>query len=250
VNLFRPELRTFAFSFTSTFPLQSHSGSGRSTAYSASAGVGARRNRGRGELRVDLAKRRLYLRSEAKNVSAGIPEVESRVIFRGDRGRLYARTKIHTDGFEQCWSVRTVEAVPAPRGGSQPNPFMRGKYAGRGFSVPGSTDKQAHKYVFHLNQRKRVTLFVDEDETLPSLVAMNLDDLGRDVTAGILIHDWSTDPIDDGWFEPSNDWKCEDLQFLEYAEHIAEWDLVRVFFPVEPVPPPAETEAPRRLLEV
>merc|ERR1719436_692408 len=101
-------------------------------------GFGAfRRHRGGGELRVDLAKRRLYLRSEAKNVSAGIPQVESRVIFRGDRGRLYARTKMDSDDFEQCWSVRTVEAVPAPKGGVQPNPFARGRLAGKGFSVPG-----------------------------------------------------------------------------------------------------------------
>merc|ERR1712060_277347 len=99
------------------------------------------------------------------------------------------------------------------------------------------------KYDFYLNQRKRVELFVDQDM---ALAAMNLDDLSRDVTAGIIIHDWSTEQIDDGWFEPSNDWKCEDLQFLEYAEHIAEWDLIRVFFPVEPMPP-YKDEPARRL---
>lgn len=203
---------------------------------------------------MDLAKRRLYLRSEATNVSAGIPRVESRVIFRGDRGRLYARTKMDDEGFEQCWSVRTVEAVPEPHGGVQPNPFSRGQLAGKGFSVPGAAGERAEKYVFYLNQRKRVELFVDEQL---KLAAMNLDDLNRDVSAGILVRDWSTAPIDVGWFEPSNDWKCEDLQFLEYAEYIAEWDLIRVFFPVEPVPlaapAPAQAPAPkasRRLVEV
>lgn len=111
--------------------------------------------------------------------------------------------------------------------------------------MPGvDSSVQADKYVFYLNQRKRVELFVDQEM---ALAAMNLDDLGRDVSAGIVVHDWSTEPIDDGWFEPSNDWKFEDLQFLEFAQHIAEWDLIRVFFPVEPML--ASKEA-RRLLSV
>lgn len=231
VNIFGPELRSFAFSFASTYPSQGRSRSS-GVAYGSSSSPRTR-NHGSGELRVDLANRRLYLRSEAINVSAGIPRVESRVIFRGDRGRLYARTKMENEGMEQCWSVRTVEAVPPPHGGVQPNPFSRGQLAGKGFSVPGAAGEQAEKYVFYLNQRKRVELFVDEQL---ALAAMNLDDLNRDVSAGILVRDWSTAPIDVGWFEPSDDWKCEDLQFLEYAEHIAEWDLIRVFFPVEPVP--------------
>jgi len=250
VNIFGPELRTFAFSFSSTYPSQGRRGGGHTgVAYGSSAGLRTR-NHGSGELRVDLANRRLYLRSEATNVSAGIPRVESRVIFRGDRGRLYARTKMDDEGFEQCWSVRTVEAVPPPHGGVQPNPFSRGQLAGKGFSVPGATDERAEKYVFYLNQRKRVELFVDDRL---ALAAMNLDDLNRDVSAGILVRDWSTAPIDDGWFEPSNDWKCEDLQFLEYAEYIAEWDLIRVFFPVEPVPASMPDKAPetnRRLFEI
>merc|ERR1711862_329180 len=100
-------------------------------------------------------------------------------------------------------------------GGEQPNPFARGKLAGKHFSVPDENIKWADKYVFYLNQRKRVELMVHEQKTL---AAINLDDLSRDVSAGITVHDWSTGPIDDGWFEPSNDWKCEDLQFLEYAE--------------------------------
>merc|ERR1711879_545911 len=105
---------------------------------------------------------------------------------------------------------------------------------GKGFSVPGGgTGEPVEKYVFYLNQKKRVELFVDEQSTLQ---AINLDDLHRDVSAGILIHDWSTAPIDDGWFEPSNDWKCEDLEFLEYIEQVADWDLIRVFFPVQPMP--------------
>jgi len=236
VDLFGPELQNFAFSFSSTYPLQGRAAGGNSALRP--------QNRGSGELRVDLAKRRLYLRSEAKNVSAGIPQVESRVIFRGDRGRLYARTKMDAEDFEQCWSVRTVEAVPAPIGGAQPNPFARGTLAGRGFSLPGGEGKHAAKYSFYLNQKKRVELFVDDSNVL---AAMNLDDLDRDLSAGIIIDKWSTAPIDDGWFEPSADWKCEDLQFLEYAEQIAEWDLIRVFFPVEPVP---LNEEGRRLLRV
>jgi len=244
VNIFGEDLQTFAFSFTSTFPSQGHPGA--LVAYGAPVGLRTR-NHGFGEMRVDLAKRRLYLRSEAANVSAGIPRVESRVIFRGDRGRLYARTKMDDFDFETCWSVGTVEAVPVPRGGMQPNPFRRAKLAGKGFNVPAreGLTQLTDKYVFFLNQRKRVELFVDSEH---SLAAMRLDDLSRDVSAGIQVHDWTTDPIDDGWFEPSNDWKCEDLQFLEYAEYIAEWDIIRVFFPVEPMSPP-EPEATWRTPE-
>merc|ERR1712176_1099475 len=124
VDIFGSELKTFAFSFTSKYPLQEGRGA-KELMGSAPPGYHARQNHGSGELRVDLAKRRLFLRSEAKNVSAGIPQVESRVIFRGDRNRLYARTKMEEGNFEQCWSVRTAEAVPAPQGGAQPNPFSR-----------------------------------------------------------------------------------------------------------------------------
>jgi len=250
VNIFGPELRTFAFSFSSTYPSQGgQRGAGGGLSPGPSAGLSMRKH-GSGELRVDLSNRRLYLRSEATNVSAGIPRVESRVIFRGDRGRLYARTKIDSEDFEQCWSVKTTEAISQPQGGAQPNPFSHGKLAGKGFSVPGAAGGRADKYVFYLNQRKRVELFVDEQL---ALAGMKLDDLNRDVSAGILVHDWSTAPIDDGWFEPDNDWRCEDLQFLEYAEYIAEWDLIRVFFPVQPVPLTLAPEVPntqRRLVEV
>merc|ERR1711920_260241 len=141
----------------------------------------------------------------------GIPQVESRVIFRGDRGRLYARTKLlEYGGFEQCWSVNTIQAVPAPRGEAIPNPFAKGKLAGRDFSVPGG-DGRAAKYVFYLNQQKRVELFINN---AMSLAAINLDDLIRDRSAGVVVEDWSTAPVDDAWFEPTNDWKCEDLRFL------------------------------------
>lgn len=93
-----------------------------------------------------------------------------------------------------------------------------------------------------------------------SLVAINVDDLSRDLSAGIFVTGWSTDPIDDAWFEPSADWKCEGQQFLDYAEQLAEWDIIRMFFPVEPVPlldepvpgpvPAAQGSSSRRLWSV
>merc|ERR1719362_1453034 len=109
VSIFSPNLKAFAFSFASS---------------RKSLGPGARTATqhpdegppGRGELRVDLARQQLYLRSEG-NFSRGLPQVESRVILRGDRGRLYARTRIESQDFEQCWSVRTTEAEGAPQDG-------------------------------------------------------------------------------------------------------------------------------------
>jgi len=232
-DIFGPELRAFSFSFSSTFPVQGHPIDSGMSVGGLGQAAGAHRNHGAGEVRVDLARRRLFLRSEASDVSAGLPQVESRVIFRGDLERLYARTRVPADGFDQCWSVRTVEAVPAPRGGSQSNPFARGRLVGKNFSVPGAPNKVANKYAFSLNPRKRAEIFVD---SLSQLRAINLDDLHNDRTAGIIVHDWTTQQIDDAWFDPSDEWKCKDLQFLHYAEHIADWDLIRFFFPVERSP--------------
>jgi len=223
VSIFGPELQMFGFAFVSRLPSRTSGAAGTPRATAADR---AAVHSGSGELRVDLTKQRLYMRSQAENVSAGIRHVESRVIFRGDRGRLYARTKVDSEDFEQCWSVRTVEAVPPPDGGVLPNPFSRGKLAGR--SVHGG--KEAERYSFYLDPQKRVELTIDKQL---GLTAMSLDDSSRRLSVGIDVQGWSTAPIDDGWFEPSNDWRCEDLQFLEYAEQIAEWDLIRVFFPVE-----------------
>jgi len=228
VDIFGPQLRTFSFSYSSTFPVQGHPvDSGMSA-----AGLGqapTHRNHGAGEVRVDLARRRMFLRSEARDISPGLPQVESRVIFRGDLGRLYARTTVGADGFDQCWSVRTAEAVPPPRGGSQPNPFTRGRLVGQNLAVPGATNKVANKYSFSLNERKRAEIYVDGSSELR---AINVDDLHNDRTASVLVHDWSTQKIDDAWFDPSEEWKCEELQFLHYADFIADWDLIQFFFPV------------------
>lgn len=226
VDILGPDLKTFAFSYASMFPLQGIPGSpGGISGPGAPLGSGLR-NRGTGEVRADLARRRLYLRSKAINVSAGIPEAESRVIFRGDRGRLYVYSRLGDD-FEECWSVNTVEAVPAPAGGEQPNPFQRGKSVAEHFSVPGLEGSPAQKYVFDLNPNKRVQFFVEES----TLVAINIDDLRLGVSAGVLIHDWSTAPIAEEWFQPNEEFHCEDMVFDEEAERLADWDLIQVFFP-------------------
>merc|ERR1712039_667686 len=110
-------------------------------------------------MRVDLSARRLYIHSKAKDVSAGIREVDSRVIYRGDRGRLYARTTIDDEDFEQCWSVH----IEDHREDAQPNPFTRGKLSRRGVasSVPGDS-RTFHEYLIRISERKEVGLRVDE----------------------------------------------------------------------------------------
>merc|ERR1712048_479398 len=166
----------------------------------------------------------------ASNISTGIPEVESQVIYRGDYGRLYTRIGIESQDVDLCWKVRTAEEAPKPIRDAMPNPFARSKLAGRGFKVPGTKDKLAEKYVFWLNKRKRVELFTI-DQT--RIAAMNLVDVSRDVSAGILIRDWSTAPIDYSWFEMSQPESCQQLQD---ANQIAQWDLMRVFFPIDLAP--------------
>jgi len=249
-GIFAPELEAFSFSYTSTRSVSAKAGafvSGKVKAEEAALRpeeLRANKQAGEGELRVDLVGRRLYLRSEAHNLSSGLPLVESRVIYRGDRGRLYARTRIASQDFEQCWTVRTAEFTPASDGEvpPSPNPFVGGRLLGRGFSAPGAgpQDEPAEKYVLWLEQKKLVELFVRGKTTL---AAIGFVDQGSLRSSRIAVKDWSTAPIDSGWFEPSNDWKCSDLQFLESAAQLAGWDFLRFFLP--PVEP-----ADRRLLRV
>merc|ERR1712151_1340298 len=80
---------------------------------------------GKGELYVDLDERRLFLYSEALNISAGVPHVTSRITFRGDQGRLYIRSQIDDADYDTCWSVRLMDASASKL--SQKNPFLRGE---------------------------------------------------------------------------------------------------------------------------
>eukprot|EP00811_Abedinium_folium_P014678 NODE_23666_length_656_cov_4.155009.p1 GENE.NODE_23666_length_656_cov_4.155009~~NODE_23666_length_656_cov_4.155009.p1 ORF type:complete len:194 (+),score=65.24 NODE_23666_length_656_cov_4.155009:3-584(+) len=184
------------------------------------------------------------MRSEALNVSAGIPLVESRVIFRGISGRLYAHTKM--DGFEHCWAVDTTSALPFNvnnAGGVARNPFTRMKFAGDGFSVPGGGGS-ASKYVLYIGVRKRIELFAEKSR----LLAINADDLEDDATSGILVRDYSTAEIDASWFEPGHDWHCEEAAGAGgYAVPLADWDLLQVFFPYDTELPAAAGLPERRL---
>merc|ERR1740129_189853 len=224
VDMFGPDLKAFSFSFKSTYPLQPtlpEPGSAQGLDVELSG-----RHIGIGEVRVDLEKRRLYMESEAKNISRGIPHVKSRIIFRGDRGRLYAHTKI--EDFEQCWSVRTSEAVPRPPAGTVINPFQAAQHVGDGYSSQDGTTSSKH--ALFLDAKKRVEDFVDETTALS---AIKVDDLRQDVSVGVTVFDWVTAPVEDHYFEPAEDWNCADLRFLDYAETLGHLDLLRVFFPHE-----------------
>jgi len=231
VDMFGPELKSFSFSFSSTFPLQGRGASSQASSMGGAAPASLMgtlpRSRGSGEVHVDLAQRRLFLRSVATNISVGIPSLETRILFRGDRGRLYAHTKIGDD-FEQCWSVSTAELFPAPPADAPANPFLRARADADGFSVPGRAGLPAKKYVLYIDQAKRAQLFVGDDN---ELIAINLDDLERDASTGVLVSGWGTAPIDEELFEPGDDWHCSEPQFDEENRELDEWELLRVFFP-------------------
>jgi hypothetical protein len=226
VDIFDPKLETFSFSFVSTLGDLLHTPQ-QGRAEEAAATVGE------GNLYVDLKRRRLFLLSRATNVSAGVPQVESRVIFRGDRGRLYVRNKIESEHFEQCWSVNTADVLPSPPPGVHTNPFLQGNHGREPLERP----LDSHTYSVHyLDHKKRVEIFVDEKTK--TLAGINLDDLDRGVSAGIRVRNWTTASLDDSWFEPSESiWRCHDIEFQEEADTLLHWDLLRVFFPVSDLQP-------------
>eukprot|EP00928_Gymnodinium_smaydae_P007655 TRINITY_DN12741_c1_g3_i1.p1 TRINITY_DN12741_c1_g3~~TRINITY_DN12741_c1_g3_i1.p1 ORF type:complete len:1126 (-),score=259.33 TRINITY_DN12741_c1_g3_i1:25-3402(-) len=233
VDVMSPELRSFSFSFRSTYPLQgvaAGSGSVFSTASQQGGGVGngPHWHRGVGTMTVDLASRRFFLQSEAVNVSAGIPHAKSQVVFRGDRQRLYSRSRIPSQGFDQCWSVSTAEELPPPPGGVQPNPFVRARESEAGTMMV--LGRPAKKYTIDLLDHRRAVLYVDAEKR--SLVAINLDDLKRDVSTGVIVKDWSTSRAQIGTFDLGEDWVCDDLQARDSMQSLASWDMMQVFFPL------------------
>lgn len=165
----------------------------------------------------------------ATNVSPGLPEVESQVTFRGDRNRMYVFTKV--GDFTHCWSVHTGDAIPAPSSGRQQNPFRRGKKAKEGVLIPGEDVGQQvllQPYVFSLkNPDKRVQLFLNSDN-VP--LAINVDGVEGDASIGARIHGWSTEDIPDQVFEP-DDHHCGQPEFVEDAETLAHWEILKIFFP-------------------
>jgi len=210
VGVFSEDLRTFSFSFTFN-----HGPSDENSK--------RKPNKGTGELKVDLARRSLFLHSEG-NSSSSLPFMKSHVIYRGDRGRLYTRTVIPSQDFEQCWSVK-VATLPTTR----PNPFLtnyQSMHDSRNSFYRGIPDKII---TFGLSPKKRVDMAVRNST---SLVNMWVADDERLETSLVEVHNWSTAPIDVAWFDPSEEWKCQDLQILESAEQLGTWDLLRVFFPL------------------
>merc|ERR1712176_1138393 len=95
---------------------------------------------------------------------------------------------------------------------------------------------QADKYHFSMGALKSVDLFVDEQKRL---IGLNLHDLERHSSSSVVIQDWSTDPIDEKWFEQSPDWYCADTRYpANLQSKLAEWDLLSFFFPHEERPLP------------
>lgn len=168
---------------------------------------------------MDLNKRQLYLRSEATNISAGISQVQSQVIFNGDRGRLYAYTRFPAENYHKCWSLAVTPSNMPGR-----NPFLQAtpRIAPRDSSgEPGDM-----WYAARIDDWRRIDFLVGRDKAL-SEIRMN--NIRFDSSASVTVHDWSTQPIDHGWFEPADDWECEELTNIDNTNEtmVGSWDLLR-----------------------
>jgi hypothetical protein len=257
-DLFSTDLEAFSFSFVSVFP----------------SGLKMGQSHGVGEIKVDLKGRRLFMQSEATNVSAGIQSVISHVIYLDDARNeelaqplLLLQTEIGIS-YQQCWSVKGEKKTKHV--GPRVNPFTRARPIGGGpFSAPTTHHGQhfvarAKKYHLTLSAFKNAELFVDEQGRL---IGLRLIDTQHSTTASVVIRDWNTDPIDDKAFEVSDDWNCDDARYPDFGsssqeKKLADWDLLSFFFPEEELEddsPPltisssgisrSSTPAPHRILE-
>jgi len=233
-DVMSPILKHFMFSFTSEFPLQGYEGEGLKRPSKFTGETFRGRHRGVGDVRVDLARRRLYLTSTTKDFSSGIQKVTSEIIYRGDLNRLWARSIVMVpgqdgEGYEQCWQIDTSKALPTPLAKASLNPFHRGRLDGKNFKIPGSTGEEAaQRYSFFPSNQKRVDLYVN-DKHEPAY--FRVDDLVSGVSAGVRAEGWHTAPIEDQWFEVGQDWSCHQELADHYIDQLSTWDLIQVFLP-------------------
>merc|ERR1719183_1177103 len=98
VDMFSPDLEAVSFSFYSRYPQK---------------GANVGKAHGVGDVRVDFKNRKLFMQSEARNLSSGIPEVTSQIVYLDDntgghaslaKPLLMLYTHI-TDYQTMCWSV-------------------------------------------------------------------------------------------------------------------------------------------------
>eukprot|EP00927_Polykrikos_kofoidii_P038384 TRINITY_DN32728_c0_g1_i1.p1 TRINITY_DN32728_c0_g1~~TRINITY_DN32728_c0_g1_i1.p1 ORF type:complete len:1493 (-),score=253.48 TRINITY_DN32728_c0_g1_i1:383-4786(-) len=226
VDIQSVSLKYVSFSFRSGSPL-------KSVVEVNTATIPRAWHRGSGQLYVDFAKRRLLLRGKAENVSAGIPSVDTSILFRGDRSSLYSFTRI-PPSYQNCWSLNTAAVIHTLRGGTQPNPFARAVSDGGMVSVGSGV--HAKRLSVFLGPNKRVDLYVGVSTGQP-LLAINLLDLSQGSSAVVAVTSWSTDPIADALFEPDGTWTCEaKSQSSAASKDLAKWDVVRLFFPDQDVP--------------
>ncbi|CAJ1337575.1 unnamed protein product [Effrenium voratum] len=224
-DVMSPLLKSFGFSFRSSHPLEGFP-EGLRGGQKFTGEAWRPPQVGSGELRVDLPRRRLYVRSSSK-FSTGIPHVKSEIIYRGDLHKLYARTVLSGQGpdYVQCYVIDTAQALPAT--GPAKNPFTRGQLSGQAAPVPEQEGRMAQKYTFFLDPEKRLDFFVDGQRQLAYL---KLKDLMRDVSTGVRTDSWVS-AISEEVFEIADTWKCEQRLPEAYLNQLSSWDLIKVFLP-------------------
>lgn len=204
---------------------------------------------GRGELRLDVRQRRLYLHSTLESVSIGIPLVESRIIYRGDRNRLYAATRVAANKrwseWDKCWSVRTAEALPSPPRDQRQNPLLLAQRAPRSASSWAHGGTAAELRVLELDGDEAVEFYVNTAQAVTRMTFLGEEGVKENVE----VVDWSTAPLDDAAFEMADDssevnhWECANLELLgdadsggaEAIKGLADRSLFRIFLPIEDV---------------
>jgi len=226
LGLMSPELTTISFSFTST-----HMQDIEQLKHNPQMSQIGARHKGRGELRADLAGRHLYVRSIAENISRGIPQVESEVYWSAEQGKLFTRTRLEQEDYEQCWSV-SVDAPPEPPEGQSRNPFLHFISKGLGKEVRDtSTRSGMDRYIIYLDPWTIAELFTDSSSALSAIHFKDFKDPRRASSVGVTVSEWSTEPVARGPLEPGSGWACEDVAKLDGGHSVLAWDIIRLLFP-------------------
>eukprot|EP00929_Paragymnodinium_shiwhaense_P082575 TRINITY_DN4355_c0_g1_i1.p1 TRINITY_DN4355_c0_g1~~TRINITY_DN4355_c0_g1_i1.p1 ORF type:complete len:1077 (+),score=268.25 TRINITY_DN4355_c0_g1_i1:129-3359(+) len=209
-----PGLKSFSFDFSSVIDRPSPFHEGRERQFSD------------GKMTVDLARRRFVMEGEISGVGPRMPKVKSKVIFNSEQGKLYSYTQIAREQFTRCWSVGASDSLAAPAGGVQPNPFLRGHFAGSSGPEQGGP---ADRYSLTLGPGKRAEFMLDQKtEALASLLVKHVWD---DASTTVEVTNWSTAAPVDALFEPGAAWDCKDMRSRDSVRELARWDLVALFFP-------------------
>jgi len=195
---------------------------------------------GVGSVTVDLKKRRVLQQGTSKRVSAGLPEIDSSVLFQGDLGKLYSRIRVAHEGYDACRLFRSAN-VPTLRGR---NPFALA-FKQRAMQMASS--------VLPLGPSRSAEFQISQGSLPRRLEKIILHDRRQKIVTDVTIEDWSTAPPSgaDG-LEEKKSWHCQDQSSEASAgmdQMLLQWDFISVLLGNTPEVAP-EALSQRRLITV